>query len=382
MDPATVILVLATHLTCSGGLFLVVGRQLPERCGIQLWGLCGLLFGAAFVGRLAAGLDAPPAWGQLSDIAMIGAMLLLTAGLRQFFGSEPLSPRAGLALLLGFAALQTLAVLGAGAVGRFAVINLGLGIAHLWVAAIAATARRGAEPGLQRPLLVLTILAGSQGLASATRGLHIAAAGVDVIYRGIPAQLYYAYSSLGTVLLAMILLWLLFARLNGQLSELATRDALTRLLNRTGLDDALRRHFGARGAQPLRLLALDIDHFKRINDTLGHASGDQVLRAVAGVLARGVRPNDIVARLGGEEFVVCCAAADAATALSLAERLRSAVAALSTVAADGRTTARCTISIGVSEACSALADWSRAAAAADRALYAAKAAGRDRVMAA
>ena len=382
MDPATVILVLATHLICSGGLFIVVGRQLPPRCGIQLWGLSGIVFGTSFVGRLVAGLNSPPAWVQLSDIGMIAAMLLLIGGVRQFFGIDAMSRRTGALLMLGFVAIQTGAVLAAGAVGRFAVINVGLGLLHLWIAATAANARRGAEARLQWPLLVLMAVTGSQGLASATRGLHIAASGPDVIYRGLAAQLYYAYSSLATVLLAMILLWMLFARLNGQLAELATRDALTRVLNRTGLDDALTRHFGARRAQPLTLLALDIDHFKRINDTLGHASGDLVLRAVAGALAHGVRPADIVARLGGEEFLVCCPAVDEATALSLAERLRTAVAALSTLATDGRTVARCTISIGVSRAFSTRVDWQRAAADADRALYAAKAAGRDRVVAA
>ena len=324
----------------------------------------------------------PPAWGQLSDIGMFAGMLLLVGGLHQFFGIDAMSRRTGALLLLAFVALQTGAIAAGGAVGRFAMINVGLGLAHLWVAAIAANARRSAEARLQWPLLVLTAVAGSQGLAEAARGVHIAVSGAGVIYGGLAAQLYYAYSSLTTVLDAMILLWMLFSRLNGQLAELATRDALTRVLNRTGLDEALTRHFGARDAQALTLLALDIDHFKRINDTLGHASGDLVLRAVAGALAHGVRPADLVARLGGEEFVVCCPAVDQATALSLAERLRTAVAVLSTTAGDGRTVARCTISIGVSQAFSALADWPRAAADADRALYAAKAAGRDRVVAA
>lgn len=381
MDPATVILILATHLVCSGGLFLVIGAQLPPRSGSQLWGLAGLLFGIAFVGRLAAGLAAPPAWVHVTDIAMFGAMLLLIAGLHQFFGIGGLSRPTGAAVLLAFAALQTAAVLRFGDVGRFVVINLGLGITHLWFAATAANARRGAEARQQRPLLVLMLVTAAQGLASSVRGLHIAAFGAEVVYRGLPAQLYYAFSSLATVLTAMILLWLLFARLNGQLAELATRDALTRVLNRTGLADALARHFGSRRVAALTVLAVDIDHFKRINDALGHAGGDTVLRAVAGVLAGSVRPADLVARLGGEEFVVCCPAVDDATALSLAERLRHAVAALSIAVAEGRAAARCTISVGISRAFDTLDGWTAAAADADRALYQAKAAGRDRVVA-
>jgi diguanylate cyclase (GGDEF)-like protein len=221
---------------------------------------------------------------------------------------------------------------------------------------------------------------GVMALLTFARGIHIGVHGTGVVLGGLFAKVYYAYASLAAVLLAMGLLWMVFVRLNGQLAELATRDALTRLLNRTGLDEALRRHFGQRPPPPLTLLVLDLDHFKRINDEHGHAAGDRMLQAVAEVLTRDLRPSDLVARLGGEEFVVCSAAAEPGDGRALAERLRAAVARLEVATAGA--VLRCTVSIGVSAPCRDLAGWDAALGGADRALYAAKSAGRDRVVAA
>ncbi len=225
----------------------------------------------------------------------------------------------------------------------------------------------------------MTALMAVHALLTLARGLHIGANGLGAAYGGLFPQVFYGYSTLAAVLLAMGLLWMLFTRLTSQLADLATRDALTCVLNRAGLDDALKRHFGNRAAPALLLLAVDVDHFKAINDRHGHAAGDEVLRTVAGTLAAHVRPNDIVARTGGEEFLVCCPGIDRATAVGLAERLRIAVAARTVALAGGPL--RCTVSIGVSDPCATRDDVERAAGEADRALYAAKAAGRNRVAA-
>jgi diguanylate cyclase (GGDEF)-like protein len=380
MDPATVIVLLATHLACSGGLLLLVGRAMPARSGIRLWGAGLGMFGLAYGARLLVGLQTQLVWAPVLDAAMVAAVLLVVAGLRQYVGRDALPRRTAAFVLLGCIGLEALAILAAGALGRYTLINLELGLLYAWQCLDAARAQGRVEAPLRLPLRVLAFLAGSLSLMALARAAHIATHGVAVVYGGGFTQLFYAYASLVAVLFAMCLLWMVFARLNHQLADLATRDALTRVLNRTGLDEALARHFGSRQTPPLTMLAIDLDEFKRINDSHGHATGDLVLRAVADTLTRHVRPSDLVARTGGEEFVVCSATGDAGAALALAERLREAAAALATVATDGRTRVRCTLSVGVSAPFAALIDRPRAEAEADRALYAAKRAGRDRVL--
>jgi diguanylate cyclase (GGDEF)-like protein len=159
-------------------------------------------------------------------------------------------------------------------------------------------------------------------------------------------------------------------------------DALTGLYNtryfRQRLEDE--RAFAARHARPLALLIGDIDWFKKVNDTWGHAGGDRVLAAVAGALMQARRRGDTVARIGGEEFGVILPETGLAEALRAAERLRAAVAALRFDPGAGREPHGVTLSIGVATA--GAADDITASALyerADAAMYAAKRAGRNRV---
>lgn len=379
MDPATVIIVLATHLICTGGLLFLASRQMPPRCGLGPWALGLVMFGTAYLVRLAAGPAASSVLILAPDLAMMVAALLFIVGLREFVGTPMFDWRLATGGLLLYALAEWLVILRWGAHGRHTALNVGLGLTYVWLAWNAATARRQVAPALVRPLLFLALLMGVMAMLTFARGVYIGLNGTWAVLGGTFAQVYYAYASLAAVLLAMGLLWMVFARLTGQLAELATRDALTRLLNRAGLEDAVRRHFDHQPPQPLVLLTVDADHFKRVNDDHGHAAGDRVLRALADTLLAHVRPNDLVARMGGEEFLVCTAA-DRATALQLAERLRAAVA-MAEFAHEGGTL-RCTVSIGVSPPVAGLPAWDAACAAADRALYAAKSAGRDRVVAA
>lgn len=378
MDPATVIIVLATQLICTGGLLHLVGRQMPPRCGLQPWAAGLVLFGSAYIVRLALGAD-NSSWVVVpSDLAMMAAALSFSVGLRQFVDGSSFDYRRAALLLAGFMGLEVLAILAFGAIGRQVALNCGLGVTYVTLAWHAHSVRRRVGELLQRPLQLLTGLILLLGSMTFARGVHIGLHGLPVVLGGTYAKVYYAYASLAAVLLAMTLMWLVFVRLSSELAELATHDALTRVLNRTGLEEGLRRHYGTRPQQPLTLLAIDIDHFKRVNDEHGHGAGDRVLRELADTLMRHLRPNDLVARLGGEEFVVCSTAAEREAAITLAERLRAAVAALVTEH-EGRPI-RCTISIGVSPPCPAQDGWEAAYLAADRALYAAKAGGRDRVV--
>ncbi|HKS28962.1 MAG TPA: diguanylate cyclase [Pyrinomonadaceae bacterium] len=156
----------------------------------------------------------------------------------------------------------------------------------------------------------------------------------------------------------------------------ADRDYLTGLLNRRRFRTALGQEVERwrRYNTPCGLVIVDVDHLKRINDTHGHSAGDMVIRHVAGALSQMSRDNDTAARLGGEEFALLLAGADADKAVQAAERLRQTVAA-EALEAIGRVT----ISLGVAS-CPAHATSERELyAASDAALYAAKRGGRDRV---
>jgi diguanylate cyclase (GGDEF)-like protein len=168
-------------------------------------------------------------------------------------------------------------------------------------------------------------------------------------------------------------------RLHDQLKTRASTDELTGLLMRRALHEtALELVQASReSGEGMAVLLCDIDHFKRINDSHGHAQGDSVLRHVAQVMRSQLRPDALLARYGGEEFVVVLRADEVSMARQVAERLRLAVATSPLVRASGELLS-VTMSIGV--AVLAYDDsLERALGRADEALYRAKNAGRDRV---
>jgi diguanylate cyclase (GGDEF)-like protein len=165
-------------------------------------------------------------------------------------------------------------------------------------------------------------------------------------------------------------------RFNAELRAVAVTDHLTGLANRRGFEAELRQRL-LLGDAGLGLLILDIDRFKRINDRHGHATGDQALVHVARLLQAGLRRGDFLARVGGEEFAVLCAAADADQLHEVAERLRRMVRAAPLRLAEPGDTLVISISVGGMLAGPA-DDMDSLLRAADRALYAAKRAGRDR----
>jgi len=158
-------------------------------------------------------------------------------------------------------------------------------------------------------------------------------------------------------------------------------DHLTGIANRRAFFDAAARELERwrRAPRPVSLLLIDADHFKNVNDRYGHAAGDAVLRSLATTLSGCAREIDVVARLGGEEFVVLLPSTDTAGATTVAERIRAAVAA-SAVEVNGNLI-RCTVSIGISSMERDITGLDALIERADKALYVAKAAGRNRVKA-
>ena len=162
------------------------------------------------------------------------------------------------------------------------------------------------------------------------------------------------------------------------LAALARRDPLTGLANRRALEEALAREVGraARDGAPLAVVALDVDHFKRVNDAHGHAAGDAVLAAVAARAAEALRAGDLLARIGGEEFAALLPGATLEAAAEVAERVRARIGAAPVPAGEARLAV--TVSAGVA-ALAPAEDGAALLARADARLYAAKRAGRDRV---
>jgi diguanylate cyclase (GGDEF)-like protein len=170
--------------------------------------------------------------------------------------------------------------------------------------------------------------------------------------------------------------------LRDRLKQQSIRDALTGTFNRRYLEESLDREVARarRHREPLAVLMLDVDHFKRVNDDHGHEAGDDVLRAVAEALTRGVRDEDVVCRYGGEEFAVLLPGIPPDAARMRAEALLEAVRALR-VSHRGQRLAPVTASIGVALYSPARGeDGPELVRRADAALYAAKRAGRDRVL--
>ncbi len=161
----------------------------------------------------------------------------------------------------------------------------------------------------------------------------------------------------------------------------ALMDGLTGLHNRRWLNDKLPRLVSRyqRDENPLCIFMLDVDHFKKFNDTYGHIAGDEVLSAVARELMDNLRPTDLGARYGGEEFLVILPNTTLDGAKAAAERMREAVAARAVEIGDGRTLPAVTVSLGIAEAgpgdnAESLTE------RADSALYQAKESGRNRVV--
>lgn len=172
------------------------------------------------------------------------------------------------------------------------------------------------------------------------------------------------------------------ARARDEAEQRARMDALTGVANRRAFQEVAEREFqrARRYARPLSVLVFDIDLFKQVNDTHGHAAGDAVIRAVAETVRKAVREVDVVARTGGEEFAVLLPDVHAPEAVVTAERLRLHIAAWTGEAAGQPL--HCTASFGVGEIAATDTGLDNLLQRADYAMYRAKQAGRNRVCAA
>jgi diguanylate cyclase (GGDEF)-like protein len=251
----------------------------------------------------------------------------------------------------------------------FAILN--------WVCAAAIARRRSWRvSGIALAGFVLL------GVALFLRGTHLllhpdASDGANSVVIALSALIV----PLAQVAIAFGLILMVMWRYAERLRRLSTLDALTGALNRAGLEMQGKRTGlrAQRGGRSLAVIMIDVDFFKVINDTYGHPVGDEVLRHLARLVRLELRPNDLLARFGGEEFVLVLDGVDRASALKVAERLRARIE-YEMVEMDSLSV-RYTASMGV--VCSDDHDYDliRLISAGDAAMYEAKRAGRNRVVA-
>ena len=243
----------------------------------------------------------------------------------------------------------------------------------------------GGMPYVLLPLLGL--LARSSVIVVFAAALGTLLTGLGLLHSPDGAQMTIVYTNRG---MSIVLLWvvaLTTARhlqignnLRSQLSEQAATDPLTGLYNRryvfAYIDEQLKRF--ERYNEYFSLILMDADHFKHVNDTYGHVTGDATLRMIAEVCMRSVRDIDVVGRFGGEEFVIVLPRTSATEATLVAERIRSAVKEAGNESKGAAVPV--TLSLGVAEVGLSTATFDDLLAEADKALYAAKEAGRNRVV--
>lgn len=379
---ASVILgMLCVHLFCFCAMFLLISRRLRDKkMGTDVFAAGHLLLGIAYILQLLA--PPPGSWGM----SIVNHTLTLCAPIAYVFGAIRFFNRPipvlypMLAVAAVYTAAQVLVEAVWGTAARHALLAASCALLFLAMTLALLYGARTFARDLRLEMIVFSFLVGGICALNAAKFVLILDGGLPALDMQSSFQTaFYLYMSfLGTVLPPAVV-WLILRRLTDELRTMATRDPLTGLLNRRGLMDGLEAHFRVRHATPSRLLIVDIDRFKQINDTHGHQIGDQVLSRVAQVLQHTVRQGDLVCRLGGEEFVVVALGSDHEGAMHLAERLREAIAHAQVPGGRAQGPIRCTATIGVSHGFAgtqALDDIMRQA---DAALYRGKMSGRNRV---
>ena len=379
-DLATLTLLGALQALLLAPLLLVATRAYAgaARTSLRIWGVVLLL---QALGWVLAGLR-----GQVSDwlsVVLSNGLLIAsyagtTCALRLLLGvpqRRALLAAIGLAVWLG--------------IGWFGVVQpdyrMRVYVAAAMVACYSALLFWPLRPALRpggstaQRVMVLVILAAVVAWILRLHELSSAVTGMPGLLVATPGNVAnMVYGAVEPVFASIGFLLMYNEAAQADLRRMARTDPLTGTLNRLALDEQARRLFVQGGRAPgLAALMLDVDHFKAINDRHGHAGGDRVLASLAHGIGTRLRPGDVLGRVGGEEFVVLLPCTDLVTAVALAEDLRMHVAGLP-LYLDGQAQA-VTVSIGVAVNDPADAEADALVRRADRALYEAKRAGRNRV---
>lgn len=362
-------------------LLLAVDRHAPEP-GVYWW-IAG--FAVLAAGFCVNGLQSmlPPLVGPtIGSTLIVGGLGSLLIGNQRFFAAPTHYEPWALGALLAVTASSTILLRAWPSVNAHIIVANGImavligALAHLLIRYAPASMRGPARLTAAAAIVILFLLLGRVLSAALTGPMAtpIAPTLINTLTFFAAALVQLAFG-LGCYFMLMI-------RRTAVLEALSATDPLTGSLNRRGLEIVTSRaeHDYRRNWTIFSVIALDLDHFKNVNDTYGHATGDVVLQHLAQECRRNLRGDSVVARLGGEEFCVLLPGCKMADAMTVAERIRASFAE-TRVTVDA-VAIECTVSLGVAQCHEGAADFAAVAKEADAALYRAKFAGRNRVEAA
>ncbi len=377
-----VLALLAMHLLL-GALCLAISRGEHKSPALRWWGWGLLAYSAGLLATMSAALGLPRPLVLVAGNGLIALSAIASAGGVLLHTTVRYDRRW---VAAGFAA--TLAALAAANVSGRETLLVNSAAPTVLAAAVflfaaATVARRGPRDARAASRVLAGILAFAVLTWAARIAALLAVVGgpqaperVDLV-----VSLFAILQMVNGVAATLALVWIDVRIMQAELSRVAHTDALTGLPNRR----EARRRFDEEASRAVRhgqrfaFVLFDLDHFKQVNDEHGHAAGDLALQGVARVLGAAKRTEDVLARIGGEEFLVLLGQQGRQGALEAAERMRAALAA-SPLAIGGHAR-RMTMSGGIAFYPDDGVDWEALFATADRRLYAAKRAGRNRVAA-
>lgn len=378
LDTPTVAFVTVLVVCLQGGILTALWLIHRDMRGIGLWAVGAMVVSLGVLGAFLRSDSLPSATLAAANILIVAGLTITWWGVDAFFGRRP-GYRLGLVILV-ITAVGVIYFIVTGN-SRFRVIFL-LGIFALMAGLRIYSLLREVTPGTRFSQFLTSMALGAQ----ATHYLVLATAVFSLPPVEKPlAQLpffgwIFLIPMLGSIVVVFGIVLLVNQTIAMRLKESARRDALTEALTRRAMEE-MAEHELARSRRhglPLSLLLLDIDHFKLVNDQYGHAAGDAALRQFAAAVRRCLRREDIFGRLGGEEFCALLPSTAVDGAAQLAERIRQSVANLAVEAGGNRLSLK--VSIGVASLGEHAGSWDELVNRADRAMYAAKRAGRDRVI--
>lgn len=383
LDVRTIMLVLAALTLMFSGLLALAGKHSSNIKGVGHWALASLLTASGFGFSYSFSTTSPSQhpWPVILASVLIASGLCLQYCGLQRFKDKPINWR--------FAAIAVSAVLLSGIwfTGiHNDVMNRAIANSIIFAIIFAACARElliPAESPLRIAYWLTGIGFGAFSVLALARAVILWQSSAESygLFQNIPIN---PLTFLGVCLLQFTTMFgfvlMLDYRLVGELNKLASLDSLTGAFNRRRLEEEASRLQARciRTGDPMTVVMIDVDHFKKVNDRYGHQVGDDVLRHVAKTIGAAIREDDYFARYGGEEFCILLPSTTEDVAYVIGERLRQLNADNAFLCNGHRL--QSTISIGIADSADVGADFKLLVQAADKALYQAKQSGRNFVM--